>query len=90
MDGYKGLRVFLSVVSPAWLGWGIGGRWEGTVASSSVVGLWKFVAGVFPRSTTITGQRPPFDRWSNCCRSRKVLLWRLVLSLVVYLQPPSM
>jgi len=52
--------------------------------------LLKSVTDLWPRSAHRMGHRPPFvfcRSWSRC---RKVLLWRLVLSLVVNLQPPSM
>ena len=57
---------------------------------SSVEGmcLRKSVIGCLPRSTPMTGQRPPFDFCSSWCRSRKVLLCLLVLSLAVWLHLP--
>ena len=45
----------------------------------------KSVTGLFiPRSIPRMGHRSPFDFWRSWCRSVDVLLWRLVMSLVVY------
>ena len=57
---------------------------------SSVVGMWlrKSVTGRFPRSTPMTGHRPPFDFCSSWWSNRKVLLCLFVLSIAVYLHPP--
>ncbi len=57
---------------------------------SSVLGKFvrKSVTCCFPRSTPITGHRPPFDFCSSWWSNRKVLLCRLVLSFAVWLHPP--
>ena len=52
--------------------------------------LLKSVTGLCPRSTRRMGHRPKFDFWSCLRSSLKVLLRRLILSLDVNLQPPSM
>ena len=51
--------------------------------------LLKSVTGLLPWSSPIMGHRPPFVLWSIWCRSRKVLLCRLVISFAVCLQPPN-
>jgi hypothetical protein len=56
----------------------------------SALRLLKSVTGLWPRSAHSMGHRPPFDFCRCWSRSLKVLLWRLVLSLAVNLQPPSM
>jgi hypothetical protein len=56
----------------------------------STARLLKSVTGLWPKSAHSMGQRPPFDFCRSWSRSRKVLLWRLILSLAVNLQPPSM
>jgi hypothetical protein len=56
----------------------------------STVRLLKPVTGLWPKSAHRTGHRPPLDFCRSWSRSRNVLLWRLVLSLAVNLQPPSM
>ena len=56
----------------------------------SVVRLLNSVTGLWPRSAHRMGHRPPFDFCRCWSRSLKVLLWRLILSLAVSLQPPSM
>ena len=56
----------------------------------STVRLLKSVTGLWPRSAHRMGHRPPFVFCRSWSRSRKVLLWRFVLSLAVNLQPPSM
>ena len=50
----------------------------------------KSFIGVSPRSTPTIGHLPPFEVCSSLCRSRKVLLCRLILSLDVVLHPPRM
>ena len=57
---------------------------------ASMVCLLKFVTGLLPRSMSMIGHRPPFVVCSSWCRSKNVLLWRLVLSFAVCLQPPRM
>jgi hypothetical protein len=56
---------------------------------STVRSLLKSVTGLWPRSAHSMGHRPPFDLCRSWRRSLNVLLWRLVLSLAVNLQPPS-
>ena len=63
---------------------------EGVVSSMSVLCFLKYVTSLLPRSCPMMGHRSPFVFWSSCYSSRKVLLCRLVLSIVVYLQPPRM
>ncbi len=59
--------------------------------SMSAIRLLKSVTGLWPRSAAhMMGQRPPFDFWRSCSRRRNVLLWRLIPSLAVNLQPPRM
>ena len=58
--------------------------------SMSAVRLLKSVTGLWPRSAHSMGHRPPFDFCRFWSRSLKVLLWCLVLSLAVNLQPLSM
>ena len=55
-------------------------------------GAWllKSVGGLCPRSAYRMGHRPPLDFCRCWFRSLKVLLWRLILSLSVNLQPPRM
>ena len=55
-----------------------------------VVRWLKSVTGLWPRSAHSMGHRPPLDLCRCWSRSLKVLLWRLVLSLAVNMQPPSM
>ena len=82
------LSAFLSSWSPSCSGCVMGGKLDGVV--SSVLGMFfrKSVTGYFPKSTPMTGQRPPFDFCRRWCSSRKVLLCLLVLSIAVWLQPP--
>ena len=54
------------------------------------VRLLNSATGLWPRSAHRMGHLPPFDFWRCWRRSLNVLLWRLILSLAVYLQPPSM
>ena len=56
----------------------------------SSVRLLKSVTGLWPRSAHMMGHRPPFVFCRSWSRSWKVLLWYLVLSLAVNLQPPIM
>ena len=56
----------------------------------SNVRLLKSVTGLWPKSAHRIGQRPPFDFCRSRSRSRNVLLWCLILSLAVNLQPPRM
>ena len=56
----------------------------------STVTLLKSVTGLWPKSAQRMGHRPPLNFCRSWSRSRKVLLWRLVLSLAVNVQPPSM
>ena len=56
----------------------------------SAARLLKSVTGLWPMSAHRMSHRPPFDFCRCWSRSRKVLLWRLVQSLAVNLQPPSM
>ncbi len=58
--------------------------------SKSAIRLLNSVTGLWPKSAHMMGQRPPFDFLRSCSRSRNVLLWRLILSLAVNLQPPRM
>jgi hypothetical protein len=58
--------------------------------SKSAIRLLKSVTGLWPRSAHKMGQRPPFDFCRSCSRRQNVLLWRLILSLTVNLQPPRM
>jgi len=58
--------------------------------STLAVRLLKSETGLWPRSAHSMGHRPLFDFYRCRSRSLKVLLWRLVLSLAVNLQPPSM
>jgi len=48
------------------------------------------VTGLWPKSALKMGHRPPFDFCRNLSRSWNVLLWRLIRSLTVNRQPPSM
>jgi hypothetical protein len=80
----------LSSCRPSCYGCGIGWRWGEVVSSVSVMCLLKSVISLLPRSSPIMGHRPPFVFWSIWCRSRKLLLCRLVLSFAVYLQSPGM
>ncbi len=50
----------------------------------------KICGGLCPRSAHRMGHRPPLDFCGCWIRSLKVLLWRLILSLAVNLQPPRM
>jgi hypothetical protein len=59
-------------------------------ASTFAFRLAKSVTGLFRRYTPRMGHRPPFDFWRSWCKSVKGLLGRLVMSLVVNVQPPSM
>jgi hypothetical protein len=54
------------------------------------VQLLKSVTGLCPKYAHRMGHRPPFDFCRCWRRSLKVLLWRLILSLAVNLQPPRM
>ena len=56
----------------------------------STVRLLKSVTGLWPKSAHRMGHRPPFDFCRIWSRSWNVLLWRLILSLTVNLQPLSM
>ena len=56
----------------------------------STMRLLKSVTGLWPKYAHRTGHRPPFDFCWSWSRSRNALLWRLVLSLAVNLQPSSM
>ncbi len=58
--------------------------------SMSVVRSLQSVAGLCPRSAHRMGHLPPFDFCSCWSRSLNILLWRLILSLAVNLQPPRM
>jgi len=58
--------------------------------SMSTVRLIKSVTGLWPRSAHRMGHLPPFVFCRSWSSSRKVQLWRLVLSLAVNLQAPSM
>jgi len=60
--------------------------------ASSMSGLRcvKSFIGVSPRSTPTIGHLPPFEVCSSLRKSRKVLLCRFTLSLVVDLHPPKM
>ena len=80
----------LSSCRPSCSGCGIDWRWGEVISSVSVLCLLNSVACLLPRSCPIMGQRPPLVFWSIWCRSRKVLLCRVVISFVVCLQPPSM
>ena len=55
---------------------------------SDVMRLLKSVAGLRHRSAHKMGHRPPFDFCRYWRRCPKVLLWRLILNLAVYLYPP--
>ena len=80
----------LSSCRPSWSRCGIGWSLEGVISSISVLCLLKFATSLLPRSRPIIGQRPPFVFWSSWCKSRNVLLCRLVLSFTVCIQPPRM
>jgi hypothetical protein len=56
----------------------------------STVRLLKSVTGLWPKSAHGMGQRPLFDFCRCWSRSRNLLLWHLILSLAIHLQPPSM
>ena len=56
----------------------------------STVRLLKSVTGLWPRSEHSMGHCPPSDFCRSWSRILNVLLWRLVQSLAVNLQPPSM
>jgi hypothetical protein len=56
----------------------------------STIRLLKSMMGLWPKSAHKMGHRPPFDFCRSWSRIRNVVLWRLVLSLAVNLQPPSM
>ncbi len=58
--------------------------------SMSTMRLLKSVTGLSPKSAHKMGQRPPFDFCRSWSRSHYVLLWRLIMSLAMNLQPPSM
>ena len=52
--------------------------------------LLKSVTDFWPKSAHNMGHRPPLDFCRCWWRRRNVLLWRLVRSFAVNLQPPSM
>ena len=56
----------------------------------SYVWLLKSVGDLCPRSAHMMGHCPPLDFCRCWMRSLKVLLWRLILSLAVNVQPPRM
>ena len=56
----------------------------------SDVKLLKSVTGLLPMSEHRMGHLPPFDFCRCWRRSLNVLLCRLIMSLAVNLQPPSM
>ena len=58
--------------------------------SMSAIRLLMLVTCLWSRSAHMMGQGPPFDFCRSWSRSRNVLLLRLILSLAVNLQPPSM
>jgi len=93
---YSGMVWLGSIVSglssyrPSCSGCGIGWRWGEVIYSVSMLCLLKFVTSLLPRSSPIMSQGPPFVFWSIWCRSRKVMLCRLALSLAVCLQLPNM
>ena len=60
------------------------------MVSMSDVELVKSVTGLCPRYAHRMGHLPPLDFCRCWRRSLKVLLWRLILSLAVYLHPPRM
>jgi hypothetical protein len=93
---YSGMVCVGSVVSglsscrPSCSGCEIGWRWGEVISSASVLWLLKFVVDLLPRSSPIMGHRPPFVLWISWCKIiRKVILFLLVLSFAVCLQPPS-
>ena len=63
--------------------------WECGVVSMSDVKVVKSVTGLCPMYAHRMGHLPPFDFRRCWRRSLKVLLWRLILSLAVNLQPPA-
>jgi len=56
----------------------------------STVRLLNSVTGLWPKSAHMMGYRPLFEFCRSWSRSRNVLLWRLIRSLAVNRQPPSM
>ena len=66
----------------------MGGRLDGVVSSVLGVFFQKSVTGCFPKSTPMTGQRPPFDFCRSWWSSRNVMLCVLVLSFAVWMQTP--
>jgi len=93
---YYGMVCLGSIVSgltscrPSCYGCGIGWRLGEVAASVSVLCLLKFVTSLLPRSSPRMGHCPPFVFWSSWCRSRKVLLFLLIISFAVCLQHPMM
>ena len=57
--------------------------------SMSTMRLLKSVTGLLPKSAHSMGHRPPLDFCSCWSSSLNTLLWRLVRSFAVNLQPPS-
>jgi len=56
----------------------------------STVRLLKSMKGLRPRCAHRMGHLPPFVFFRSWSKNRKVLLWRLVMSLALDLQAPSM
>ena len=56
----------------------------------STMRLLNSVTSVWPKSAHRMGHRPPFEFCRSWSRSQDILLWRLILSFAVNLQPPSM
>ena len=56
----------------------------------STTRLLKSVTGLWPKSAHRMGHRPPLDFYRCWSSSLNVLLWRLVRSLPVNLQPPRL
>ena len=60
------------------------------VSSMSGLRFVKSMLGLSPRSIPINGHLPLLEVCSSLCRSRKVLLYLLILSLGLDLHPPRM
>jgi len=68
-------------------GWRICGSYEAMASYISGLRLVKSFIGVFPRSIPTIVHLPPFEVCSSLCRSRKLMLCRLILGLDVDLHP---
>jgi len=69
---------------------GVAESYFGLLPSMSGLRFVKSMVGLLPRSITTIGHLPSFEAWSKLCRSKKVLLSYLILSMDVNLHPPRM